>query len=107
MTDERQQRGGWSEIEALRGKGAEARKQERPEAEGQVAAAMRRLFATEDGRVVLEWLKDQTIRRETWHPLGLDPRISRETRVDYGHFREGQNSICRTILNIIEEEDHD
>lgn len=63
-----------------------------------VAGAYARLFATDDGKLVLEHLLDVTLRRATWTAaLGLTPDQA------YGHgvLREGQNSLAFFILSLI------
>jgi|GEM_PF-7000402 len=84
---------GWSAIEKARERDAMPLPKEE---DREVQMAVRRMLDTEDGKTFLRWLMGVTLERETWHPLGL--RADRETRVDYGHFREGQNSIARIIL---------
>lgn len=65
-----------------------------------VRAAAARLFDTADGRAVLEYLCDATLRRPTFiAQIGLDPMKA------YGHgvFREGQNSAIYLLLSLIAE----
>ncbi len=97
-------RRGWSGIEAAR------RQAERPppavmsDAEKAAEAALRRWAGTDGGRAFMAWLRSVTVERETCHPLQL-PKADRETRVDYAHFREGQNSICRMMQMMIDGEE--
>ena len=65
-----------------------------------VRSAAARLFDTPDGRAVLEYLCDATLRRPTFIAhLGLEPMKA------YGHgvFREGQNSAVYLLLSLIAE----
>lgn len=60
---------------------------------GKDAAA---LFDTRQGRAVLEWLCDITVRRPSWF-FGL-PRDQAEL---YMAMREGQNGLLVTLLKLI------
>lgn len=72
--------------------------QEILEADKRVAEAAARFAATEDGRVILEWLCDQTLRRPTFFShLGLDPMQA----YAHGCFREGANAIVFSLLKAI------
>ncbi len=50
------------------------------------------------GRRILEWLLNQTLRKPTWYG---DLRVTVEQAASYGLFREGQNSIARMFLEAI------
>lgn len=52
-----------------------------------------RMFSTEEGKVVLDYLVSMTLDQPTWYP-GEDP--------SHGYAREGQNSIVREIMKRIE-----
>lgn len=47
-----------------------------------------RVFSTDDGVKLLEWLRATTIDQPTWYP-GEDP--------SHGFAREGQNSLVREL----------
>lgn len=47
-----------------------------------------RVFSTDDGAKLLEWLRATTIDQPTWYP-GEDP--------SHGFAREGQNSLVREL----------
>lgn len=63
-----------------------------------LASAAAKIFATKEGEMVLEWMLDQTFRRFTFavmqHP---DPGQA----AFYGAFREGQNAMVLTVLQMI------
>jgi len=87
----------WTELQRLRDgappKGAPKRK---PDALEEAAAhALRAFAATDGGRDFIKWLRRETLDRETWHPLGMN--APRDVRIDFGHFREGQNALARVI----------
>lgn len=88
---------GWQVIDDLTKPGAAARPASAmPETEKAAAEAMARLLATDDGRTVMEWLLDKTLRRASWaYQLGLDPmQIALQ-----GVMREGQNAIVQMMLD--------
>lgn len=63
-----------------------------------LASRAARLFDSDDGRAVLEWLLDATLRRSTFvAQLGLPM----DQAYGYGCLREGQNAIVHTILSLI------
>jgi hypothetical protein len=53
---------------------------------------MARTFATDEGKMVLAWLRDFYLEQPCWQP-GADQSM--------GAFREGQNSVIRDIENRI------
>ena len=53
---------------------------------------MARAFATDEGKMVLAWLRDFYLEQPGWQP-GADQSL--------GLFREGQNSVIRDIENRI------
>lgn len=69
-----------------------------------VAQAAARTFASEDGRLVLEWLLDLTLRRMAWH---ASFGVSVEQAYGAGVHREGQNSIAIALLSLIEAGGHE
>lgn len=55
------------------------------------------LFATREGREILEWLCDITVRRPIWvMNLGSEA-------LTYAAMREGQNAIIYTLMKLIAE----
>ena len=54
--------------------------------ENELDLLITRVFSTEDGVKLLEWLRSITIEQPTWYP-GEDP--------SHGFAREGQNSLVR------------
>lgn len=74
--------------EELHAAGAEARR---------IAALVAMIFGTLEGREVLEWLLDATLRR-TMCPPGL----TRDQRDDFILRREGENDLVRLILRSIQ-----
>jgi hypothetical protein len=65
-----------------------------------VRGAAARLFDTPDGREVLEYLCDATLRRPTFIAhLGLDPMRA----YAHGVLREGQNTAVYLLLSLIAE----
>ncbi len=70
------------------------------EAQQHIAQAAARLFASDDGRTVLEWLCDVTLRRPVFMTqLGLDPMQAHV----HGAFREGQNALVFAIMAAMAE----
>lgn len=55
------------------------------------------VFSSAEGKMVLEDLLDQTLRRATW-----DGNRSLEQAATYGLMREGQNSIVACIMQRME-----
>jgi hypothetical protein len=56
--------------------------------ENELDLLITRVFSTEDGVKLLEWLRSITIEQPTWYP-GEDP--------SHGFAREGQNSLVREL----------
>ena len=56
--------------------------------ENEIDLLITRVFSTEDGVKLLEWLRSITIEQPTWYP-GEDP--------SHGFAREGQNSLVREL----------
>lgn len=63
-----------------------------------VARKIQRCFTTETGKEVLDILKAWTLTRPV-SPPGC--------QAGYSYFREGQNDIVRSILEAIEEAEHE
>ena len=55
---------------------------------------LRSVFMTENGRLVLQFLIDHTIKQPCWVPT-----LTNSEKVAY--YREGENNVVRTILNIV------
>lgn len=65
---------------------------ERASEDYQINKAIHNTFATPDGAIVLEWLRNATIEQATFNPqLGI-------VAVLQGCSREGQNSIYRELV---------
>lgn len=63
-----------------------------------VCQAAARLVETPDGKLVVEWLLDLTLRKASWHgQLGQ----SVEQIATYGLIREGQNSLAALLVGAI------
>lgn len=63
-----------------------------------ICQAAARMAASDDGRLVLDWLVDLTLRKASWHgQLGM----SVEQIATYGLLREGQNSLVALLLGAI------
>lgn len=60
----------------------------------ELADAVFATFNTSAGKITLEWLLDNTLRRSTFHP-DLPNAVHR------GFFREGQNKIVSSIIELI------
>lgn len=56
--------------------------------ENELDLLITRVFSTEDGVKLLEWLRSITIEQPTWYP-GED--------ASHGYAREGQNSLVREL----------
>lgn len=56
--------------------------------ENELDLLITRVFSTEDGVRLLEWLRSITIEQPTWYP-GED--------ASHGYAREGQNSLVREL----------
>jgi hypothetical protein len=56
----------------------------------------RACFESPSGKVVLEWLKSHTLDTPTWWPAA-----DYNKSVANGFFREGQNSLIRQIVSMI------
>lgn len=77
--------------------GSPAVARELAQARSQIAACAAHVFATDEGRVVLEFLFDATLRRPVFLP-GLGPE-----GLVYAAHREGQNAIVWQIVQAIAE----
>lgn len=86
---------GWDFFEKLLGKDQDRFGSPPLDARSQdAAAAAARIFATDDGAALLEFLADVSVRRPVFI-LGMpDP-------VAYGAMREGQNALFFTLLKLI------
>jgi hypothetical protein len=56
--------------------------------ENELDLLITRVFSTEDGVKLLEWMRSITIEQPTWYP-GED--------ASHGYAREGQNSLVREL----------
>lgn len=63
------------------------------EARREIALARVSVFRTPEGRKALEWMLDMSLRRAAW-----DNTKPAAEALNYGMFREGQNSIVAAIL---------
>ena len=77
--------------------GSPAVTRELTRARRQIAACAAQVFATDEGRVVLEFLFDATLRRPVFMP-GLGPE-----GLVYAAHREGQNAVVWQIVQAIAE----
>jgi len=69
-----------------------------------IALAVARLFATDDGRVVLDWLRSETVGRDMVPiQVGHQEPITFEQMAPYVTMRHGQNQIVRMIEAAIAE----
>ena len=66
----------------------EAEPKKQASEENEVDLMITRVFSTEDGVKLLEWLRSITIEQPTWYP-GED--------ASHGYAREGQNSLVREL----------
>jgi hypothetical protein len=66
----------------------EAEPKKQASEENEIDLLITRVFSTEDGVKLLEWLRSITIEQPTWYP-GEDP--------SHGFAREGQNSLVREL----------
>lgn len=66
----------------------EAEPKKQASEENEVDLMITRVFSTEDGVKLLEWLRFITIEQPTWYP-GED--------ASHGYAREGQNSLVREL----------
>ena len=63
-----------------------------------IAGAAARLYATPDGRAVIEHLVALTLTKASWHGV-LGQSV--DQIASYGLLREGQNSIVAALLGLI------
>lgn len=90
--------GGWQGLEGIAGAVHSPQQGEVDVAYERVCQAAARLAATDDGKILLEWILDLTLRKASWHgTLGA----SIEQIATYGLVREGQNSLAALILGAI------
>lgn len=66
----------------------EAEPKKQASEENEIDLMITRVFSTEDGVKLLEWLRSITIEQPTWYP-GED--------ASHGYAREGQNSLVREL----------
>jgi hypothetical protein len=66
----------------------EAEPKKQASEENEIDLVITRVFSTEDGVRLLDWLRSITIEQPTWYP-GEEP--------SHGFAREGQNSIVREL----------
>lgn len=69
-------------------------------ADAEIKRAFVRFYNTDDGKVVLDWMLDQTLRRSCWHP-GNTPTLDECTV--FGLQRGGQNSIAVSFMKMIDD----
>lgn len=86
--------GGWEALSAVTDRGAKD-KSSREIKQAALAADVLWVARSEQGRRVLEFILDNSIRRASWHG---DLRFTVEQVAAYGLFREGQNSIAAMLL---------
>lgn len=86
---------GWGFFDDLMKRTREARDGPQIDAQTQEAArSAARLFDTDDGRRVLEFLADQSVRRPVFSYGMPDPAL-------YAALREGQNGLFYVLLKLI------
>lgn len=66
----------------------EAEPKKQASEENETDLMITRVFSTEDGVKLMDWLRSITIEQPTWYP-GEDP--------SHGFAREGQNSLVREL----------
>lgn len=94
---EQAQAEGWDFFNAKLGADVNRTRASTESAEGdiaQLAHDARLLFETEQGRRVLEWLADISVRRPIWFMGAPDA-------LQYVAMREGQNGLFFTLLKLI------
>lgn len=63
----------------------------------ELALAFKHTFSTSNGKRVLQYLKSKTVDTTTW-----DPNLDYKKAIALGFTREGQNSIYRHIIEMID-----
>ncbi len=88
------EREGWDFIDDLT-KADLGPKAEADDADLRACQAMSRMLDSDDGKTVMEWLLDKTLRRASWaYQLGMDPmQVAMQ-----GVMREGQNAVVYMML---------
>jgi len=86
--------GGWEALSAATDR-TDAEKSRRVDRQRALADDVLWVARTPQGRRVLEFILDNSIRRASWHG---DLRFTLEQIAGYGLLREGQNSIAAMLL---------
>ena len=90
--------GGWETLAQMGADLADPSPTKSEQAYERLAGAAARVAATPDGKILVEWLLDLTLRKTSWHgQLGLDVNKI----AAFGLLREGQNSIVALLVGAI------
>lgn len=93
--------GGWGSLTDMEAKAGE-RAKEADARRMQIAEKAYAIFETSEGREVLEWLLDRTLRRASVPRIDVNNLlVTFDQLAPYATFREGQNSVVLDLVDML------